>query len=118
MSVADKYLTYRGEIRALAASGKTLIFVTEHPEGRPTGVYRLDCESFDLATDPLPTGGRALCLVGDEVWVGGSDGSIHRGAIAGGVTAMSPSRASHAQPVYARSMGAPTKFPHSVQEPS
>ncbi|QDV34780.1 HEAT repeat domain-containing protein [Tautonia plasticadhaerens] len=91
MSVAEKHLAYRGRIRALAASGKMLLFVTEHPEGRPTSLYRLDCETFDLASDPIPGGGRALCLSGDEVWVAASDGSICRCPISGGSpsTAMS-----------------------------
>ena len=29
----DKYLTYRGDLRALAAVEGTLAFVTAHPEG-------------------------------------------------------------------------------------
>jgi len=34
MSATDKYLTYRGDLRAIAASGATLVFVTAHPEGQ------------------------------------------------------------------------------------
>lgn len=89
MSVQETYLTYRGEIRALASSGKWLAFVTEHPEQRPTAVYRLDCESLTLATDPLPTGAKSLCLIGDDLWIGGTDGACYRGSLQGGA----PSRA-------------------------
>ncbi|WP_152051318.1 HEAT repeat domain-containing protein [Tautonia marina] len=84
MSVQETYLTYRGEIRALASSGKWLAFVTEHPEQRPTAVYRLDCESLTLATDPLPTGAKSICLIGDDLWIGGTDGVCYRGSLQGG----------------------------------
>ncbi|WP_169976936.1 HEAT repeat domain-containing protein [Tautonia rosea] len=84
MSVQETYLTYRGEIRALASSGKWLAFVTEHPERRPTALYRLDCESLTLATDPMPTGAKSLCLIGDDLWIGGTDGACYRGSLQGG----------------------------------
>ncbi|MEW4569025.1 HEAT repeat domain-containing protein [Tautonia sp. JC769] len=89
MSVQESYLTYRGAIRALASSGKWLAFVTEHPEGRPTALYRLDCESLNLSSDPIPTGARSLCPIDDELWIGGTDGSCYRGSLQGGP----PSRA-------------------------
>jgi ParB family chromosome partitioning protein len=89
VSVQESYLTYRGEIRALASSGKWLAFVTEHPEARPTALYRLDCESLQLSSDPIPTGARSLCLIGEDLWVGGTNGSCYRGSLQGGA----PSRA-------------------------
>ncbi|RUL87063.1 HEAT repeat domain-containing protein [Tautonia sociabilis] len=84
MSVSEKYLGYRGEIRAIAGSRPILVFVTEHPEGRPTALYRLDCRSFELASDPLPHGGRSLCVADDRVWIGGTDGTLSLGSISGG----------------------------------
>jgi ParB family chromosome partitioning protein len=84
VSLVESYLAYRGEIRAIAASGSTLLFVTEHPEGRPTALYRLDCERFDLKADPLPAGARALSVSGEDIWIAGSDGSICRCPISGG----------------------------------
>ena len=31
----EKYFTYRGDVRAVAAVGDALAFVTAHPEGEP-----------------------------------------------------------------------------------
>ena len=45
----DKYFTYRGDVRAIAVLGGGLAFVTVHPEGQPTAVYRLDPEKLTLA---------------------------------------------------------------------
>jgi ParB family chromosome partitioning protein len=73
----DKYLTYRGDVKALAAGGGRLAFVTVHPEGQPTAVYRLDPEKLTLAEDPLPAGGLALLAVGDDLWIAGSDRQVY-----------------------------------------
>ena len=43
----EKYLTYRGEIKGVVGVGGTLAFVTVHPEGQPTGLYRLDADTLD-----------------------------------------------------------------------
>ena len=49
----EKYLTYRGDVRALAVADDALAFVTAHPEGQPTAVYRLDPEKLTLTEDKL-----------------------------------------------------------------
>src|SRR5262245_45059779 len=80
----DKYLTYRGDVRAVASTGSTLAFVTVHPEGFPTAVYRLDCEALTLAQDPLPAGGQAILATGTSLWVGGTDRRLYHLAATGG----------------------------------
>ena len=47
----EKYLTYRGDVKALAVVGGTLAFVTAHPEGHATPLYRLDPEKLTLSED-------------------------------------------------------------------
>ena len=88
MSV-DKYLTYRGDIAALAAGG-ALLFTTVHPEGRPTGLYRLDAEKATLTTVDLPCGGTTLIVVAGAVWVGGTDGRLYRIPTDGATAAVGP----------------------------
>ncbi len=83
-TITDRYLTHRGSIRALTASGTRLRFVTEHDEGRPTALYRVDTDSFTLSVDPLPAGARALFDLpgtgtdsdGPAVAVGAVDGQV------------------------------------------
>ena len=41
-----KYLTYRGDIQAAVGVGGALAFVTVHPEGQPTALYRLDADKL------------------------------------------------------------------------
>jgi ParB family chromosome partitioning protein len=72
----EKYLTYRGDVRALAAVDGTLAFVTVHPEGQPTAVYRLNTEKLTLAEEPLPAGGQALLATAEGLWVAGTDGQV------------------------------------------
>jgi ParB family chromosome partitioning protein len=79
----DKYLTYRGDVKAVAAGG-ALAFVTVHPEGQPTAVYRLDPEKLTLAEDALPAGGQAILAPGDDLWVAGADQRLYRLPAAGG----------------------------------
>jgi ParB family chromosome partitioning protein len=79
---ADKYLTYRGDVKALAVSGGALAFVTIHPEGQSTPLYRLDPEKLTLTEGNLALGGRALLAVGDDLWVGGGDQTLYE--VAGG----------------------------------
>src|SRR3712207_2693536 len=79
MSTTDKYLTYRGDLKAAAGAGGTVLFVTAHPEGQPTAVYRLDADKLSLAEDPLPAGGAALVV--DEsgaAWAAGTDRNVYR----------------------------------------
>jgi ParB family chromosome partitioning protein len=79
---ADKYLTYRGDVKALAVSGGELAFVTIHPEGQSTPLYRLHPEKLTLTEGNLALGGRALLAVGDNLWVGGGDQYVYE--VAGG----------------------------------
>src|SRR5579884_2873910 len=80
----EKYLSYRGDVKAVAAAGDTLVFVTAHPEGQPTAVYRLDPEKLTLSEDALPAGGRALLVTGDDLWVAGTDRRLYRLPATGG----------------------------------
>src|SRR5438552_17107319 len=78
----SKFLTYRGEVRALLALGGTVAFVTVHPEGQPTALYRLDADKLQLKADPLPCGGVGLAAGPDGGWVLGTEGKVHPFAIA------------------------------------
>src|SRR5262245_31152473 len=69
----DKYLTYRGDIRAAVGVGGALAFVTVHPEGQPTALYWLDADKLTLQTDALPCGGVALAADGTTVYVAGTN---------------------------------------------
>src|SRR4051794_14688290 len=73
----DKYLTYRGDVRAIAADGGTLAFVTVQPEGQPTALYRLDPEKLTLSEVPLPVGGQALLAADEELWIAGTDRHLY-----------------------------------------
>ncbi|AGA27678.1 HEAT repeat domain-containing protein [Singulisphaera acidiphila] len=82
----EKFLNYRGDVKAIAGVGQIVAFVTVHPEGRATGVYRLDADKLTLELDPLPTGGLVVLGDGDEetLWIGGGDGHVYRGSVRGG----------------------------------
>ncbi len=82
--IADKYLTYRGEIRGAVGVGATLAFVTVHPEGQPTALYRLDADKLTLDADPLPKGGTAIAAAGETLWVAGNDARIYEATVASG----------------------------------
>ncbi len=56
----EKYLPYRGDVKAVLGVGGALFFTTVHLEGQPTGVFRLDVDKLTLTVDPLPAGGLAL----------------------------------------------------------
>ncbi len=74
---AEKFLTYRGEIRALAPLGATLAFVTADLDTGFGGLYRLDADTLALDFDPLPAGGVALAADGGSLWIAGGDGQVH-----------------------------------------
>jgi ParB family chromosome partitioning protein len=74
---SDKYLTYHGDLKAVAAVSGNLAFVTVHPEGQPTALYRLDPEKVTLAEYSLPAGAQALLAAGDDLWVAGSDRQVY-----------------------------------------
>src|SRR5262249_50097202 len=80
----EKYLTYRGDLKAAVGVGGTLAFVTVHSEGQPTAFYRLDGEKLILDEDALPCGGAALVADGETAWVGGTDGHVYRCPLKGG----------------------------------
>jgi ParB family chromosome partitioning protein len=80
----EKYLTYRGDLRAAVGVGGTLAFVTVHPEQLPTAVYRLDADQLTLSADPLPAGGVAVTADGDTLWMLGSDLQVYQLPVKGG----------------------------------
>jgi ParB family chromosome partitioning protein len=80
----SRYASFRGSLRAGLAQKHVLVFVTVHPEGRPTAVYRLDLDKGDLDEDALPGGAVAIVEADGFVFVAGTDGKIHRGKADGG----------------------------------
>src|SRR5438105_473420 len=80
----DKYLAYRGVVKAAVGVSGTLAFVTVHDEKQPTGVYRVDTEKMTLAVDALPAGGVDILADGNTLWVAGSDGEIYKASVKGG----------------------------------
>lgn len=80
----DKFVPYRGALRAALGRGHVLVFVTAHAEGQATPLYRLDLDKAELATEGMPAGGAALVADEQHLYVAGVDGQIHRGAVDGG----------------------------------
>jgi ParB family transcriptional regulator, chromosome partitioning protein len=81
---AEKYLTYRGDIKGAVGAGRMVAFVGMHAEGQPTALYRLDADKLTLDADPLPKGGTAIVVVGEALFIAGGDGAICRATIASG----------------------------------
>ncbi|WP_435011632.1 HEAT repeat domain-containing protein [Tundrisphaera lichenicola] len=81
---SEKYLTYRGEIKAIVGVGGTLAFVTTHPEDQPGGLDRLDLDTLTLTTEPLSTGGSAIIADGTTLWMVGGDGPLAEAPASGG----------------------------------
>ncbi len=79
-----KYFTYRGDVKALAVAGSALVFVTAHPEGQATALYRLDPQELTLGARPFPVGGRVLLAADDGLWVAGTDGQLYHAPLEGG----------------------------------
>ncbi len=73
----DKYLLYRGDVKAVAAAGGTLAFVAVHPEGRPAAVYGLQPEKLTLTETALPAGGQALLAAADGLWIAATDKHVY-----------------------------------------
>ncbi len=84
----NKYLTYRGDIRAVAACPDSLAVVTVHPDGLPTAVYRLNVAKMELDEVALPCGGVSLIARGKDLWAGGDDARIYH--LAGKAKTMKP----------------------------
>jgi len=80
----EKYLSYRGEIKAAVGVGGTLAFVTAHPEGHAAALYRLDAGKLTLDAAPLPGGGTALVAEGDTLWLAGDDARLSEATARGG----------------------------------
>src|SRR5262249_48321748 len=78
MSITVKSLTYRGDVKAAVGVGGLLCFVTVHPEGHATGVYRLDADKITVNLDPLPQGAVALVADGSTLWAAGTDNRVYR----------------------------------------
>ncbi|MEP7125001.1 MAG: HEAT repeat domain-containing protein, partial [Byssovorax sp.] len=83
-TTAERFAPFRGALRAGLAQKHVIVFVTVHPEGRPTAVYRLDLDKGDLDEDALPGGAVAIVEADGLVFVAGTDGKIHRGKADGG----------------------------------
>ncbi|MBI1915263.1 MAG: hypothetical protein HYS12_11070, partial [Planctomycetes bacterium] len=80
----NKFLTYRGDVKAAVGIRGTVLFTTVHPEGQPTALYRLDVDKLQMATEALPCGGACMVTDGDTVWVGGTDGRVYAAPVGGG----------------------------------
>ena len=76
-TTGDKYLTYRGDIKAAVGVGGALAFVTAHPEGQPTALYRLDADTLKLTEQSLPCGGVALAADGETLTLAGTDRRVY-----------------------------------------
>jgi hypothetical protein len=76
-TAGDKYLTHRGDIKAAVGVGGALAFVTAHPEGQPTALYRLDADSLKLSEQALPCGGVALAADGEFLYLAGTDRRVY-----------------------------------------
>ncbi len=77
-SSTDKFAAYRGALRAAVAEGHVLGFVTVHPEGQPTALYRLDVDKGELVAHALPAGGAAIVAGEGSIYVAGTDGRVHQ----------------------------------------
>lgn len=69
-------LTYTGEIKAILGDGNAIVFVTQHEQGMPTAVYKLNAETNKLVEVELPCGGISILKIGERYWVGGDEGSL------------------------------------------
>ncbi len=73
----DNYFTYRGDIRAAVGVDTAVCFVTVHPEGLPTAVYRYTPEDTSLTEQPLPCGGVAIAADAAGLYVAGTDRRVY-----------------------------------------
>jgi len=83
MSTRQFWLDHRGTIRSLVGlPDHHLGFVTLHPEGHDTGVFRLDPLHGILEHQPMP-GGRALAVADGAWWVVDRHGQLWTGPFGG-----------------------------------
>jgi HEAT repeat protein len=80
----EKFQRYRGELRAVLGAGSSLLFVTVHPEGQGTALWRLEVDKAELDAASLPGGATALAADADSVYVAGTDGRLYRAPLGGG----------------------------------
>jgi len=78
MATTEKQLEYRGDIQAGVGLGRTLAFVTKHPQQQPMALYWLDCEKIELTETPLPQGGVAIVADETQLYIAGDDRCIYR----------------------------------------
>lgn len=83
MATSEKFLTYRGDLKAIAGHRGTVYFVTVHPDKLPTALYALNAEKLTLEEQSLPAGGTCLVVEADAkdnpiIWIGGIDGQLYR----------------------------------------
>jgi ParB family chromosome partitioning protein len=83
-SGTDRFVPYRGALRAALAEGHRLAFVTVHPEGHATALYRLDVDKGELDAHALPGGGVAVVADDQAIYVAGTDGHVHRADLKSG----------------------------------
>ena len=79
VSTKQHWLTYRGQLQGLVAQGAHLLFVTDHREQHPTGVYRLDPLEGALEHQAMPGGVDLALGEGEHVFVAGADARIWAG---------------------------------------
>ena len=76
--ITEKYLSYRGDIRALCGVEKTLFFTTVHEEQQPTALYCLNGTDLTLTAFDLKCGAQALCTDGKTLWIAGSNKCLYQ----------------------------------------
>jgi len=77
MSGKTHNLTYRGTLCGLDASGKTIAFITQHVEQKPSSLHLIDGESNKLSSVPLDFVAQSLLRIEDQFWISGADNSLH-----------------------------------------
>ncbi len=76
----DYYFTYRGDIRAAVGVEASVHFVTTHPEGLATALYKYVPEDDEVTEQALPCGGVAICADAAGVYVAGTDRRVYTAA--------------------------------------
>ncbi|MEM6928606.1 MAG: hypothetical protein AAF602_16840, partial [Myxococcota bacterium] len=80
MSTRQFWLDHRGAITAMVAlPDQHIVFVTEHPEGQATGVYRLDPLHGTLEHQAMPGGRAVVTADSTTLWVAARDGGLWSG---------------------------------------
>ncbi|MEC7119883.1 MAG: HEAT repeat domain-containing protein [Pseudomonadota bacterium] len=87
-------MTYRGQATALLGQPDQIVLTTQHIEGLPTAVYRIQTDSaaLQINVQALPCGVTACTQLADQLWLAGSDGQLYQ-------TDLSGQQAVHAHPL-------------------